>query len=119
MAMLNNKDDRAMPTAASPLPLTPDADTPASSDPHDSLRNAPRAKIRVHKTGLPNERDVYVGVNGVGFQIPRGVDVEVPLPVMRVLEDAMQTVHQWQKAPDGSLMEVKTAVQSYPFTRIA
>ena len=96
----------------------PEVLTNAHYDPRDTLRSAPKVKIKVHKTGLPNERDVYVGVNGVGFQIQRGEEVDVPVPVMKVLENAVQTVHQWKKAPDGSLLEVKTEVQAYPFTRL-
>ena len=114
MATLNSS---STPQPAIPQAVLAQPDL-VPTDPRDVLRIGPKVKIKIHKTGLQTERDVYVGVNGVGFQIQRGEEVDVPLPVMKVLEDAVQTVYQWKKAPDGSLTEVKTAVQAYPFTRL-
>lgn len=34
---------------------------------------------------------VFVGVNGKGYQIPRGIDVEVPEEVIEVLKNAQAT----------------------------
>jgi hypothetical protein len=91
----------------------------ANLDPHDALRRAPKVKIRVHKTGQPNEsQDVYVGVNGIGFQIKRGEEVTVPEPVMLVLKDAVRTVFRWVVDADGTLRQEGADVLAYPFDRL-
>lgn len=112
MASLNTE------TASKPTPsLPPSAVT--IDDPHDLLRAAPKVRIKVHKTGRPDESaDVYVGVNGVGFQIQRGVEVTVPEPVLKVLEDAIQTVYVVTPTPDGKTELKPQPVQAYPFTRM-
>lgn len=88
-------------------------------DPHDALRAAPKVTIKIHKTGRPDESsDVYVGVNGVGFQIQRGMEVTVPEPVLKVLEDSIQTVYSEVNTADGKSELKAVSVQAYPFTRI-
>lgn len=100
---------------AAPQPMEK-TETPFLS-PRAELDAAPKVKIRVHKTGDRNEqRHIFVGVNGVSYQIERGVDVEVPEPVMRNLQDAVQTV--WEQNDDLGAIESRSA-QSYPFTRIS
>ena len=112
MASLNTAP--APESQAAPPPLMP-----ASDDPYDALRRAPKVTIKVHKTGRPDESsDVYVGVNGIGFQIQRGVEVTVPEPVLKVLENAVQTVYAEAKTPDGKSELKAMSVQAYPFTRI-
>lgn len=88
----------------------------AQVNPRDALDAAPKVKIRIHKTGDKNEqKQVYVGVNGVGYLIKRGEDVLVPEPVMRVLEDAVQSVYDYD---DDKGMLVKREALAYPFTRV-
>ena len=58
-----------------------------------------------------------LGVNGVGFQIQRGVEVEVPEPIMRALEDAIQTVYH-KAIVAGKEVLVPSQVPAYPFTRL-
>ncbi len=97
------------------LNARPDVD---EKDPHEVLRKAPKVKIKIHRTGAgPESDDVYVGVNGVGFQIKRGVEVEVPEPVMKNLEDAIQTVYH-KAVVDGKEVLVPSQVPAYPFTRL-
>lgn len=87
------------------------------ANPKDALDAAPRVKIRIHKTGDKNEqKQVYVGVNGVGYLIKRGEDVDVPEPVMRVLENAVQTVYDYD---DDKGMLVRRDALAYPFTRVS
>lgn len=98
--------------AGEAAPLSPASPPPAS--PLDELRAAPKVTIRIHKTGVKGEpRDVYVGVNGVGYQIQRGVDVAVPEPVAKVLETAIQTVYDYDE--DAQALIPREA-QAYPFT---
>lgn len=112
MASLNTE------TLNKPAPSLPPAGV-TMDDPHDQLRAEPKVKIKVHKTGRPEESaDVYVGVNGIGFQIQRGVEVEVPLPVLKVLEDAIQTAYVETPTADGKSEYKPHPVQAYPFTRI-
>lgn len=90
-----------------------------STDPHDMLRAAPKVRIRIHQTGrLGDSADVQAGVNGIIFQMKRGVDILVPEPIMRVLENAVQTVYQWVTRDDGSMYQSRHEVQVYPFTRV-
>lgn len=103
------KEDAPVPAAVVDAAL-------AAFDPHDALRRAKRVKIRVHKTGHPNEsEDIYVGVNGVRYQIKRGEVVEVPEPVMLNLKDAVRTVYKWVTDADGEMRQDPSYVQAYPF----
>lgn len=78
---------------------------------------APRIKIRVHKTGDRNEmKYVFVGVNGVGYQIERGVEIDVPEPVVSVLENAVQTL--WEYEEEKKTLVPRQAL-SYPLTRLS
>ncbi len=58
-----------------------------------SLRNSEYATINVAKSA---EKDggapFFVGVQGRGYMIPRGIDVDVPVPVLGVLENAVLDV---------------------------
>ncbi len=110
MASLNTE-------VSSSKPVPPPAVT--YSDPHDALRAAPKVLIKVHKTGRPEEpEDVFVGVNGVGYQIKRGEPVTVPEPVVKVLENAVQTVYIKGRDSEGREIMKPNEVQAYPFTRL-
>lgn len=109
MASLNSEVSKLAPP---PVAVTSEA-------PHDLLRAAHKVTIKVHKTGRQDESaDVFVGVNGVGYQIQRGVEVTVPEPVLKVLEDAVQTVYVARVGADGKTELKPQPVQAYPFTRI-
>lgn len=58
----------------------------------DELRNAPKEKIKLWKPSDPElakqMSDEVVVINGVFYQIKRGVEVEVPAPVAEVLRNA-------------------------------
>lgn len=82
--------------------------------PREELDAAPRVLIRVHKTGDRNEqKHVYVGINGVGYQIERGKDIAVPEPVMLNLRDSVQTVWEYDESQNTL---VSREAQAYPFT---
>lgn len=49
-----------------------------------------RVKIKLFKDSGKYSADVFVGVNGVGYQIKRGVTVEVPKTVADILEQSME-----------------------------
>ncbi len=53
----------------------------------EKLRSAPKEKIKIPLDQLnPNAGDVVVGVNGWNLQIQRGVAVNLPSPVVALLE---------------------------------
>lgn len=102
--------------APSSMPIPQTAKVLPESSALEMLKAAPKVKIRVHETGDPNERkDVYVGVNGVGYMIRRGENVEVPVPVAKVLETSIQEVYEFDG--EGRHMTSRNA-QKYPFTYV-
>lgn len=56
-----------------------------------------------------NAGDVFVGVNGVGYQIKRGANVDVPESVVEALRNAITVEY------DPDTMEPRE-VLSYPFS---
>ncbi|MDC7704038.1 hypothetical protein [Vogesella indigofera] len=56
-----------------------------------------------------NAGDVFIGANGVGYQVKRGVNVEVPEVVVNILRDAISLEY------DPDTMEPRE-VPSYPFS---
>ncbi len=45
-------------------------------------------KVRLPKAQQGQEQEVFVGVNGVGYRIRKGVEVSVPAAVAEVLRNA-------------------------------
>ncbi len=84
------------------------------------LNRLPKATILVHERHDENEpEDVLVGVNGVMFQLQRGVEVEVPLPVAMVLEDNKRTMYEFKRDREGRTVEMtERQVPPYPFAWI-
>jgi hypothetical protein len=59
---------------------------------------------------------VFVGVNGVGYSIKRGVPVTVPKAVVNVLENARQTVYDVSHDERGAMKLTPRSALSYPYT---
>lgn len=79
----------------------------------------PRVKIHIMKLdGDTGNDDVYVGVNGKGYLIKRGEDVDVPVEVVEVLKNAVETRYHEQRDPDkpNKVALVRRDVHSYPFS---
>jgi hypothetical protein len=77
-----------------------------------------RVNIRIQKTSDKNGgEDVFVGVNGVGFLIKRGVTVSVPMAVVHGLRDAVtkQLVETLDANGDATGAFEYQDVQTYPF----
>lgn len=54
-----------------------------------------RVELVVNQGEGENGREpVYVGLNGTGYQIPRGIPVNVPVEVLQILDNAVQTVYE-------------------------
>ena len=76
-----------------------------------------RIWIIVHKDGRQGaEKEVFVGVNGVGYRIVRGSKVEVPESVVNVLEEAVTTTYEHVRQPDGSTSLVASDSPTYPYS---
>ena len=72
------------------------------------------AVINIHKTqGKLGRHDVFVSVNNRDYLIKRGVDVEVPLEVVHVLENAVEDVYEFDEDRRDI---VKREAHAYPFT---
>lgn len=54
--------------------------------PAPSLDAQPKVKVKLFKDGRDYKDDVFVGVNGRNYYVPRGVEVEVPEAVAEVLK---------------------------------
>lgn len=82
------------------------------------------ARILIHRDPTPGHKNspVHVAVNGHIFSIPRGVQVDVPYPIVEVLANAKTIDTNEQASPDqrnpgGVFKEVERP--SYPFQVIA
>lgn len=78
------------------------------------------ARIILHKDPTPNHANspVQVGLNGRYINIPRGVAVDVPIPYLGVLRDAVQVVTKQIKEPDRDNLSgtvVEEEILSYPY----
>lgn len=76
----------------------------------------PKVRIIIQETmdeSAPPE--VYVGVNGRGFKIKRGVAVDVPQSVVNVLTEQVKTIWRQQEV-DGKPMMISRSVPAYPFS---
>jgi hypothetical protein len=64
----------------------------------------------------PSGRPVIVGLNGKQFSIPVGVEVNIPNPLVEILENALRREYR----QDPSTMElIMNEVPSYPFSVLA
>lgn len=77
------------------------------------------AKIRIHEDPMPGAKNypVYLNANGYECTVPRGVDVIVPMRVVRVLNDAVVFKKKQIGDPNrpGQMKDVDTPMLSYPF----
>lgn len=70
--------------------------------------------VNIHKTqGKLGRGDVFVSVNNKDYLIKRGTDVEVPVEVMHVLQNAIEDTFEYDEVTKDI---VKREVHAYPFT---
>lgn len=80
------------------------------------------ARILIHEDPTPGAKQIPVYLNSNGYEctIPRGVEVEVPMRVVRVLNDAKVKRRQQRTVQDNfgreTFAETTVTVPSYPFT---
>jgi len=76
-----------------------------------------RVTINIAKQDKPGGSDpVFVGVQGVGVTIPRGINIKVPARYAHALENAVQDIVT-QDPETGEI--VKEHVLTYPFQKVA
>lgn len=82
------------------------------------------ARIVLHRDPTPGHKNgpVQVGVNGRLLHIPRGIEVDIPIPHMRALESAKATITRQQQGssrenPSGLYKDEE--LMSYPFQLLA
>lgn len=75
------------------------------------------ARIKVNKTETNKQgRPVIVGLNGKQYSLPVGVEITVPLPLVEILNNAVQ--YQYEPDPARGNELVRREVHSYPFTTL-
>lgn len=82
------------------------------------------ARIILHKDPTPDHANspVPVGLNGRTFMVPRGIPVDLPIPFLGVLRDAVQIVTRQTKEPDRDHLEgtvTREEVLSFPYQIVA
>lgn len=79
-------------------------------------RDGKRVTINIHKSSNPSDPDpVYVGLNGRGIMIPRGVDVDVLEGYISILKNAVRTTYHTD-SKTGNI--VTSNSHAYPFSVI-
>lgn len=75
-----------------------------------------RIKVRFHnQEGVPGGTDdIFVGVNGRGYQIQREKDVELPKSVLHVIDNAVIT--KTERDADGN--EVNRDIQRFTYSKV-
>ena len=75
-----------------------------------------RVTVMIHKSGDPSEVDpVFLGLNGRGITIPRGVECRVKNGYVNILENAKKTTYHFNKKTGQTEPRVS---HSYPFSVI-
>ena len=90
-----------------------------SDKPHDGgvVGGIKRTKIVIHEsTDVNAVNPVFVGVNGTGYTINRGQEVDVPAAVVEVLNNARETLYERKKDKFGREYMSPREALSYPFS---
>jgi hypothetical protein len=81
-----------------------------------AVRKGGRCIINIAKQEKPGGSDpVFVGVQGVGYTIPRGINIEVPNAVEHVLGNAITDVVT-QDPDDGAILH--DLVPTFPYNKV-
>jgi hypothetical protein len=71
---------------------------------HDDALSGEKVNVIIHEQPGDGGNDaVFVSVNGVGYQIPRGVVCAVPVEVLHVLDNSVQRI--LESLPNGETRE--------------
>lgn len=85
----------------------------------NALREQPRVDIIVAESHDPNELGyVFASVNGVGYQIQRGVKVSVPESVLEVLDNAIQSSLVADPTDRNNRRKIQRDFPRFPYRRV-
>lgn len=71
---------------------------------HDAELSGEKVNIIIHEQeGDTGREAVFVSVNGVAYQIPRGIVCAVPVEVLHVLDNSVQKIYE--SLPNGETRE--------------
>jgi len=87
----------------------------------EEIRNAKKVRVIMHnQEGSDGNQPVFVAVNGMGYSIPREVPVIIPEPVLKALEDAVETKY-FREEKDGQFFGPiqERHVRRFPFSVLA
>lgn len=69
-------------------------------DNHDEEMSGDRVDVTIYEQeGDAGREAVFIGVNGTGYQIPRGKPFSIPIEVLHVLDNSVQTIYE--SMPNG------------------
>ena len=81
------------------------------------LKKSDRVRLTIHESSDKNAVDpVFVGVQGIGYTIKRGVPVDVPRSVVTALENARQDIMQPVFDEKGGMSLKIHSALSYPYS---
>ena len=107
--------------AAPPPPPPQVEDLVVEEDEEDQAPVAPKEeKVRIMIDEVAGGANYeFVGVNGVSYQIKRGVPVEVPMGVIYALQDAVMTQTEIRRNPiTGEREELVRTFSTIPWRRV-
>ncbi len=108
------------PKRGRPAKNTLEMETPVST--RGLLSNQPKVRIIVHETDDKSApRECFVGINGYPFHIRRGVEVEVPEDVVKILAESKRTVYTPKQVVIGGVSTLKNVAQevlAFPYSRV-
>ena len=71
---------------------------------HDAELSGEKVNIIIHEQDGDTGREaVFASVNGVAYQIPRGIECAVPVEVLHVLDNSVQKIYE--AMPNGETRE--------------
>jgi hypothetical protein len=82
------------------------------------VRNAPKRTIILHNTGdVDGNKAAFFAVNGVGYMIPRETKVVVPLPIVEVIRNTVETHYYREEDERGPFGPIRSReIARYPLT---
>lgn len=81
---------------------------PVTGNSHDDELSGDRVDVTIfEQEGDAGREDVFIGINGVGYQIKRGSRVSLPVEVVHVLDNSVQTIYESQPNGDTRTRQLK------------
>jgi hypothetical protein len=113
MANANNKNVTTLDDAPAQATAAAPAATAAAKEliKHNAELSGKRKILTIHKGEQGSQSFVFIGLNGVGYQVPRGMPWNVPAELVENLKDAEQTFYE--RNDKGELVETSSPRFAY------